>query len=148
MPIDSFRCRLVTPAESLLDEPVRYANVPAWDGLMGIQPGRAPVVVQLGTGELTLSFPQTTHAGGDRRFFIDRGFAQMSGGELIILAESAIPAEKITESEAKAELLEADLATIPADARDKAAAADQIRRRQNIARLKARIARNSRERGI
>ncbi len=39
----TFRCKVVTPTASLLDEPVAYASVPAWDGLFGVLPGRAPI---------------------------------------------------------------------------------------------------------
>ena len=48
----TFRCKLVTPSSALLDGQVSYANVPVWDGLMGIQPGRAPILARLGLGEL------------------------------------------------------------------------------------------------
>ncbi len=66
----TFRCRVVTPSQSLLDEPVEYANVPMWDGLMGFQHGRSPLVGKLGLGELRLRFPAGTHGGADRTFFI------------------------------------------------------------------------------
>jgi F-type H+-transporting ATPase subunit epsilon len=144
---NTFRCRLVTPAEKLLDEPVTYANVPLWDGLMGIQHGRAPIVGRLGLGELTLRFPEGTHGGGDRTYFIDGGFVQMAGGELVILAEKAIPAEQLTETDAQAELAEADRLTVPADAADKLRAADEIAHERNVARMKVRIARHARGSG-
>jgi F-type H+-transporting ATPase subunit epsilon len=141
---NTFRCRLVTPAESLLDEPVTYANVPLWDGLMGIQHGRAPIVARMGLGELTLKFPAGTHGGGDRTYFVEGGFVQMAGGELVILAEKAIPAEQLTESDAQAELAEADKLTIPSDAPDRLKAADTIRAKRDAARTKVRIARHTR----
>ncbi|MEL6329746.1 MAG: F0F1 ATP synthase subunit epsilon [Planctomycetota bacterium] len=148
MAANTFRCRLVTPAESLIDEPVVYANVPAWDGLMGIQHGRAPIVARLGLGELTLRFPEGTHGGGDRKYLIDGGFAQMAGNELIILAENAVPAETIAESDAQAELTAAEKATVPADAGDRAAEAERLRHRRERARMQLRIARHNKGRGI
>jgi F-type H+-transporting ATPase subunit epsilon len=144
----TFRCRVVTPAESLLDEPIEYANVPMWDGLMGFQHGRAPLVGKLGLGELTLRFPASTHGGGDRIFFIDGGFVQMSEGELIILAESAQSAEAIAESDAQAELNEAESMQSDPDADDKAGEADRIRLARERARVRLRIARHSRAKGI
>lgn len=140
----TFRCRVVTPASSLLDEPVEYANVPLWDGLMGFQKGRAPIVAKLGMGELTLKFPPSTHAGGSRSFFIDGGFAQMSEGELIILAEHAQPAEAIAERDAQAELDTAERMQTAPDAADKAAEADRVRHARERARTRLRIARHSR----
>lgn len=144
----TFRCRVVTPAQSLLDEPVEYANVPMWDGLMGFQHGRAPLVGKLGLGELTLHFPASTHGGGARTFFIDGGFVQMSEGELIILAESAQSAETIAESDAQAELSKAENAEMDASAKDMAAEADRIREARERARVRLRIAKNSRAKGI
>ena len=144
----TFRCRVVTPAQSLLDEPVEYANVPMWDGLMGFQHGRAPLVGKLGLGELTLRFPTSTHGGSDRTFFIDGGFVQMSKGELIILAENAQSAERIAESDAQAELAEAENAQVDTEASDMAAEADRIRLARERARVRLRIARNSRAKGI
>lgn len=144
----TFRCRVVTPAQSLLDEPVEYANVPMWDGLMGFQHGRAPLVGKLGLGELTLSFPASTHDGSERTFFIDGGFAQMSEGELIILAEHAQSAETIAESDAQAELDAAERAEMDPQASDKAAEADRVRLARERARVRVRIAKNSRSKGI
>lgn len=142
-----FRCRVVTPARSILDEPVEYANVPLWDGLMGFQHGRAPIVAKLGVGELTLKFPPSTHAGNQRSFFIDGGFVQMSADELIILAEHAQPAESITESEAKAELDEAERMQGDPEAADKAHEADRVRQARERARTRLRIARHAGSKG-
>lgn len=144
----TFRCRVVTPSQSLLDEPVEYANVPMWDGLMGFQHGRSPLVGKLGLGELTLRFPAGTHGGADRTFFIDGGFVQMSDGELIILAESAQSAETIAESDAQEELGIAEKAHMDADATDKAAEAERVRYARERARVRLRIAKNSRAKGI
>ena len=109
----TFRCQLVTPSAKLLDDEVTYANVPAWDGLFGVMAGRAPLLAQLGLGELTVQFPDTTGKGGDRSYVIDGGFVKMAGNTLTILAETAVPAEEITETAAKAELAEAEARTIP-----------------------------------
>tara|TARA_E500000318_G_scaffold77073_1_gene71814 strand:+ start:107 stop:523 length:417 start_codon:yes stop_codon:yes gene_type:complete len=138
----------VTPAQSLLDEPVEYANVPMWDGLMGFQHGRAPLVGKLGLGELTLQFPASTHGGADRTFYIDGGFVQMSEGELIILAENAQSAETIAESDAQAELDAAERAEMNPEASNKAEEADRIRLARERARVRLRIARHSRVKGI
>ena len=144
----TFRCRVVTPANSLLDEPVEYANVPMWDGLMGFQHGRAPLVGKLGMGELSLRFPASTHGGADRTFFIDGGFVQMNDGELIILAEHAQSAETIAESDAQDELDAAERAEMDPDAADKAEEADRIRVARERARVRLRIAKHSRVKGI
>ena len=144
----TIRCRVVTPAESLLDEPVEYANVPMWDGRMGYQHGRAPLGGKLGLGELTLRFPASTHGGADRVFFIDGGVVQMNEGELIILAESAQSAETSAESDALSDLDAAERAEMDPAATDKAAEAARIRLARERARVRLRIAKASRAKGI
>jgi F-type H+-transporting ATPase subunit epsilon len=102
---NSFRCRLVTPTAALVDDQVKYASVPAWDGLFGVQPGRAALLARLGTGELRLDYADSGKApGGSRTFVLDGGFVKMAGDELTILAESAVAAETLTPTDAEAEL--------------------------------------------
>ena len=143
----TFRCRLVTPAASFLDEPVTYASIPAWDGMMGILAGRAPIVAKLGIGELRLRFPGASAKGGERAYFVDGGFIQMTGDTLTILAESAAAAESIDRGAAEAELKAAESATIPADAADSGAARDKIAHARTAARAKLRVATGA-EKGI
>lgn len=101
---NTFRCKLVTPSAALLDDDVTYASVPAWDGLFGVLPGRAPILSKLGLGELRVDFPDVKGQGGSRSYFVEGGFARMEGDKLTILAERALPAEEINAAEAEAEL--------------------------------------------
>lgn len=101
----SFHCKLVTPTAALVNDAVTYASVPAWDGLMGFLPGRAPMLGRLGTGELRLDYADTEKTqGGTRSFVISGGILRMDNGHMTILAESAVPAEELTVSGAEAEL--------------------------------------------
>lgn len=101
----SFRCKLITPEAMVLDNQAVQAILPAWDGMMGVLPGRAPLVAQLGTGELRIDFADEGAAkGGSRSFFVDDGFAQMQNNELTIIAASAVGADKLSEADAQAEL--------------------------------------------
>ena len=145
----SFTCRVVTPAEQLLDETVNYASIPVWDGLMGVLPGRAPIVARLGIGELKLDLPDASRGvNASRSYFINGGFMQMQGDTLIILAEDAHPAEELSESEAQAELAEAEARKVSPDSTDKAAEADRLRDARDAARWKVRLAKQSKARGI
>lgn len=134
----SFNCTVITPKERLLDEEVTYVNIPLHDGLMGILPGRSPILARLGLGELKI----TSAVGGDRSYLLEDGFAQMVGSSLTLLAKSAIPVEKLSEEEAKAELAEAT-------ARN-ATEGDEMRkitRDRDRARLKMRLAKSFRGSG-
>ncbi len=141
----TFRCKVVTPTSSLLDEDVTYASVPAWDGLFGVLPGRAPILARLGTGELRVAFPDAAKAGGgeggERSFLIDGGFVQMAGESLTILAERAIAAETLSETDAAAQVKTAEAKTVPADATDKHAARARIDRERSAARVALKIVR-------
>lgn len=144
---DSITCRLVTPSKDLLNEEVVYANVPAHDGLIGLQHGSAPLVSRLGLGKLTLTFPADA-GSGTRHYFIDGGFIKMANNELVILAERAEPAEEIIESEARAELAEAEARVIPDDEPNKFEAAEKLRLEKEAARLRVSMARNSKAAGV
>ncbi len=106
----TFRCKVVTPTASLLDEPVTYASVPAWDGLFGVLPGRAPILARLGIGELRLD---SSEGSRSKSFFVEGGFVQMAGEQLTVLAERATPADKLTVSEAEAQLREVMARPLP-----------------------------------
>lgn len=146
---NTFHCRLVTPTEKLVDDEMTYASVPAWDGLFGVLPGRAPLLARLGLGELTLHHAdENSHPGGNRSFLIDGGFVKMAENSLTILAERAVPAEKISLTDAEAELAEADARQAPESAPDLAAQRDTIRRDRERAQLKVRMAKAVQGRGI
>lgn len=144
---NTITCRLVTPSKELLNEQVVYASVPAWDGLIGFQHGGSPLVSRLGLGKLRLDFPEDA-GSGSREYLVEDGFVEMGHNELIILAERAIPAEEIVESEAKAELAEAEARVVPDDAPNKVEAVEQITRAKERARLKLSMAQNSKAVGI
>jgi len=132
MAANTFRCRLITPLAQVLDEPVTYASVPAWDGLFGVLPGRGPIVAKLGLGELRLDFPDRggenqAARGGSRSFLVEDGFVQMVNNRLTILASKAIPTETITPQDAAAELAEAESR--------KSAETDPVKHRQEMDRL-------------
>jgi len=145
----TIKCQVVTPTKALLSEEVTYASVPAWDGLFGAMHGSSPLVAKLGIGELRLDFPDTDKAkGGSRSYFIDGGFAKMSDEGLTILAETAVPVEALSASEAEAELAEAMARQADVSAADAAQQAERIAKDRTRARAKLRLARASRAHGI
>jgi F-type H+-transporting ATPase subunit epsilon len=142
---NTFRCRLVTPTASLLDEQVVYASVPAWDGLFGVMPQRAPILAKLGLGELRLDFPEDAKkgTGGSRSFVVEGGFARMAAGELTILAERATPAESLTDAETALELkqVEERIRALPSGAPDRLERLATLDAARRAALLKQRVAR-------
>jgi F-type H+-transporting ATPase subunit epsilon len=133
----TFQFRLITPAGKLLDAPAGYVSLPAHDGLMGVLPGRAAMVVKLGIGELKVDVAADKPGeGGSRAFLIEEGFAQMSGNRLTILTTRAAAAETITESDAKAELAAAEAAA-KADPAKAARAKEAARKKLTLARSRS-----------
>ena len=100
----TFRCSIVTPSAAILDDEVTYASFPAWDGQMGMMPGRSPLLTRLGVGTLRLDFP----GGESKQFLIDSGFAQVQGDNLTLLTERAMAADQVSLQNAEAELSEAN----------------------------------------
>lgn len=129
----TFRCSIVTPTATVLDQDVTYASIPAWDGQLGVMTGQSPLLTQLGVGGLRIS----TTAGKEQWYFIDGGFAQVHDNQLNLLTESAQPAETLSLREAEAELAEAN-ARVPSAEED----AEQIRRDQARALAKVTVARS------
>jgi len=139
----TFRCTIVSPTEQHLDEEVTYASIPLWDGLMGVLPGRAPIVANLGSGELRIDFPdEGSAAGGSRSYFIDGGVCKMGEKGLTLLAQVAIPAECLVVADAQAELKEAEARRIDdaGDPESRRIARERRDHEIHAARAKARLA--------
>ena len=51
---DSFKATVITPESILLEAQISSAQVPAFDGMIGILSHRAPLLAKLGTGVLRL----------------------------------------------------------------------------------------------
>jgi F-type H+-transporting ATPase subunit epsilon len=88
---EPFKASLITPEAIVLETSVTSAQIPAFDGLVGILNHRAPLLAKLGTGILSLN--TTT---GPQRYFVSGGYAQMKGEELTILTSQAIPTAQVT----------------------------------------------------
>lgn len=136
-----FDCTLVTPAASLVSGKVAYAAVPAWDGSIGILPGRGAILARLGVGELRLEFADTEAGkGGEAAYYVEGGVVKMSDNKLTILAEKAMPVEDISTSAAEAELKAALAAPMTGSA---IMAAEKKAADQERSRVKRRLAKKA-----
>lgn len=110
---------VVTPERRLVRESVESVEAPGKDGCLGILPGHAALVGQLGTGYLAYA------AGGTRRYLsISGGFIEVLEDHVRILADVAERAEEIDVARAQAALKRAqeELAKAATSAEDAAAA--------------------------
>ncbi len=134
----TLHCSIVTPTETVFDDPVTYASFPAWDGQHGVMPGQSPLLTKLGFGSLRLDFIE----GGSRWYLIEGGFAEVKDNRLNLLTERATPAEQLSLKEAEAELAEAR-ARVTERAEERA----KVERDQQRALAKAAVARGASARG-
>ena len=99
---DTFHCSVITPERAVLETDATFVAFPAHDGEVGILAHRAPLLYKMGIGELRVEAPE-----GNRRLFVDGGFAQMVDNRLTILTEQARAVEEIDREAARRALEEA-----------------------------------------
>ena len=88
---DSIQLVVVTPVNQLLSEAVTEVQLPGADGYLGVLPGHAPLITELGIGELTYQ----TANGQSGLLAIIRGFAEVLPERVSVLAETAERPEDI-----------------------------------------------------
>lgn len=82
---------VITPEKQVLSTTTAEVVIPAHDGEIGVLNLRAPLVCELGIGQLRYG------AGGQvQRLFIDGGFAQVLENSVTVLTSRALPADQIT----------------------------------------------------
>jgi F-type H+-transporting ATPase subunit epsilon len=102
---DAIELIIVTPEKQLLREKVASVQLPGADGELGILPGHAPLMTELGIGEL--SYRNASGAESEHLAII-RGFAEVLPDRVTVLAETAERAEEIDLQRAKEALARAE----------------------------------------
>src|ERR1700742_1645195 len=92
--------RLVTPDKVLIDQEAAAVELPSKSGYMEVLYGHAPLLAELGVGEVRL------HGGsaGDQTYFVVWGFVEVLPDRVTILAQSAIKPEEIDAGAAQQQL--------------------------------------------
>lgn len=96
---ESIELVVVTPEKQVLRQSAKEVQLPGADGYLGILPGHAPLITELGIGELSyhdMSGKESEH------LVIIRGFAEVLGDRVTVLAETAEFAEEIDVARAEA----------------------------------------------
>jgi F-type H+-transporting ATPase subunit epsilon len=97
---DAIQLVIVTPERQILKETVAELTMPGADGYLGVLPGHAPLITELGVGELTYR----TTGGQTGLLAVIRGFAEVLPDRVSVLAETAEFAEDIDLGRAQASL--------------------------------------------
>ena len=116
----AFHFELVSPERLLFSGPVEQVVVPGAEGEFTVLKDHAPTMSTLRPGVVTVS----EGAGKAQRLFVRGGFADVSAKGLTILAEEAIPLEKLDAARIEIEIQNAaeDLADSKTEAAKSAAA--------------------------
>ena len=102
---DAIELVIVTPEKQLLREKAVEVQLPGENGYLGVLPGHAPLITELGIGEL--SYHDASGRESDHIAII-RGFAEVLSDRVTVLAETAERAEEIDVQRAKDALARAE----------------------------------------
>jgi len=94
---------IVAPERQLAEEHVEEVQLPARRGYLGILPGHAPLLTELGVGDLTYRLGKDVY-----HLAIVNGFAEVLPDRVIVLAEIGERAEEIDLTRAKDALKRAE----------------------------------------
>jgi len=100
---NQLRVRLVTPERTFFEHAATAVELPAKNGYMEVLYGAAPLVAELGAGDVTL------HGGPDgsdsvSRYNVSWGFAEVLPDRVTILASDALKPEEIDVPRARQQL--------------------------------------------
>ncbi|MAR13307.1 MAG: ATP synthase F1 subunit epsilon [Blastopirellula sp.] len=97
--MSGINCVVVTPESTALDVQAEFVAVPLFDGEKGIAAGHAPMIGRLGYGELRVKTSE-----GERRYYVDGGFVQVTDNTVSIITNRAIDAADVDRAAAEEQL--------------------------------------------
>ncbi|MDQ6664877.1 MAG: ATP synthase F1 subunit epsilon [Acidobacteriota bacterium] len=95
----SFTLEIATPERLIVNERVTEAQIPGFDGYMGVLPGHAPLISGLANGILSYTAGQST-----MYLSVYGGFVEILADKVRVLADSAEKKEEIDLARATEEL--------------------------------------------
>jgi F-type H+-transporting ATPase subunit epsilon len=104
---------IVSPQRQLLREKVASVQLPGASGELGILPGHAPLITELGNGELSY---KSSGGGAPVVLAVLSGFAEVLPDRVTVLAETAERPEEIDVERAKEALARAEKRLASTDA--------------------------------
>jgi F-type H+-transporting ATPase subunit epsilon len=105
---DTFDIEIATPERLLAREKAIRSQIPAKDGYIGVLPGHAPLLSELGIGALTYTTPE------DHRFSIAvrGGFLEIYNNVVRVLTDVAEKSQEINVTQAEKDLKQAQDAMV------------------------------------
>ncbi len=94
------KVRLVTPERIVVETDATSVTLPGQAGVLEALPGAAPLLTAIGAGDFII----TGGEGGEQRFVIARGFAEVLPDRVTILAEYAEAPDAVDKAAAEQQL--------------------------------------------
>jgi len=108
---NQLRVRLVTPERTLFESDAEAVELPSKTGYMEVLYGAAPLLAELGAGDVTIHGGAGSAAGGESsaapaqtRYNVSWGFAEVLPDRVTILANDALKPEEIDVGRAEQQL--------------------------------------------
>jgi F-type H+-transporting ATPase subunit epsilon len=94
---EAIELQIVTPERHVLQETVQSVEIPGKEGYLGVLPGHAPLITELGVGILAY------RKGSENHFLtVINGYAEVLPDRVIVLAEISERAEEIDAERSRA----------------------------------------------
>ncbi|MGA8088206.1 MAG: ATP synthase F1 subunit epsilon [Terracidiphilus sp.] len=102
---NSLRVRLVSPERVLFDTTADAVELPAKNGYMEVLYGHAPLLAELGAGDVRLHGAQDSGSAGSKQVYnVSWGFVEVLPDRVTILANDALKPEEIDVPRAEQQL--------------------------------------------
>lgn len=98
------RVRLVTPERTLFEGDATAVELPSKTGYLEVLYGHAPLMAELGAGDVTLHAEAAEGDDGLIRYNVNWGFAEVLPNRVTILASDALKPEEIDKQRAEQQL--------------------------------------------
>ena len=93
------KCSILTPDRELYEGEIAFAVVQAYNGEMGFLVDHAPLISELGLGEIRLQDGKTTEY-----FLVEGGIVEIRDNKMIVLAETALKKAELDRQQIENEL--------------------------------------------
>src|SRR5215467_3905204 len=100
---ESLQLEIVTPEKLVVRDTADEVQIPGRNGYIGVLPGHAPLITELGAGEISYRSSGQLH-----RFSMAWGFAEVLPDRVTILAETVERADEIDAKRAQESLAKAE----------------------------------------
>jgi F-type H+-transporting ATPase subunit epsilon len=104
---DTLHLQVATPERQLVDDQATQVEIPGKNGYLGVLPGHAPLLSELGAGVLSYS---SSSEAQDKLLVIEGGFVEVLNNEVRVLAERAEFGREIDFDRARQQLEDAQQA--------------------------------------